>query len=239
MGVLQRFERRLENIVQGAFTKAFRTEVQPVEIASAVQRELDNNAQIVTRERALVPNDFAIELGVQDYDRLEAYVGTLSAELVALAREHAELQHYAFTGPVAVSFERHDDLSTGQFRIRSQVRAGVDRGASYSPTSTTERNSVGYLIINGTQHPIVAPGIVLGRGSECDLRIDDPGVSRRHVEVRVYGQGADAQLVAVDLGSTNGTIIDGARVPQAPVTDGSRIVLGSTIVDVRRRTQGR
>jgi pSer/pThr/pTyr-binding forkhead associated (FHA) protein len=76
---------------------------------------------------------------------------------------------------------------------------------------------------------------VLGRGSESDIRIDDPGVSRRHVEIRVFGQGPDAQLMAVDLGSTNGTVIDGARVSQAPVTDGSRIVLGSTTVDIHRR----
>ncbi|HEY9409422.1 MAG TPA: DUF3662 and FHA domain-containing protein [Jiangellaceae bacterium] len=239
MGVLQRFEQRLEGLVQGAFTRAFRSEVQPVEIAAAIQRELDNNAQIVTRERALVPNDFVIELGPNDHDRLGAYVGTLSTELIDLAREHADLQHYAFTGPITVSFERHDDLGTGQFRVRSTVRAGVDRGASYAPTTAAEHNAVGYLVINGTQHPVIPPGVVLGRGSECDLRIDDPGVSRRHVEVRVYGQGADAQLVAVDLGSTNGTIIDGARVPQAPVTDGSRIVLGSTVVDVHRRSPGR
>lgn len=239
MGVLQRFEQRLENLVQGAFTRAFRSEVKPVEIASAIQRELDNNAQIVTRERALAPNNFVIELGPSDHERLGPYLGTLSTELVDLAREHAELQHYAFTGPVTVNFERQDDLGTGQFRVRSQVRAGVDRGASYTPTSTTERNSVAYLRINGTQHPVVAPGIVLGRGSECDIRIDDPGVSRRHVEIRVYTQGTETQLMAVDLGSTNGTVIDGARVPQAPVTDGSRIVLGSTIVDVQRRGQGR
>lgn len=81
--------------------------------------------------------------------------------------------------------------------------------------------------------------MVLGRGSECDLRIDDPGVSRRHLEVRVYQQGTQPQVVAVDLGSTNGTTVDGARIGQAPLNDGSRIVLGSTVVDVRRRTPGR
>lgn len=239
VGVLQRFERRLESMVQGAFTRAFRSEVQPVEIAAAIQRELDNNAQIVSRERALVPNDFVVELGASDHDRLAAYIGTLATELVELAREHAELQHYAFTGPVHVSFERHEDLGTGQFRIRSSVRAGVDRAPSFAPSTTTERQAAAHLIINGTHHPVIAPGIVLGRGSECDIRIDDPGVSRRHVEIRVYQQGTQTQLVAVDLGSTNGTVIDGARVAQAPITEGSRIVLGSTVVDVHRRSLGR
>ncbi|NED95434.1 DUF3662 domain-containing protein [Phytoactinopolyspora alkaliphila] len=234
MGVLQRFERRLEGLVQGAFTKAFRSEVQPVEIAAAIQRELDNNAQIVTRQRSLVPNTFIIELGPNDHDRLGPYTATLSTELVDMAKEHADLQHYAFTGPVSVNFERHEDLRTGDFRVRSQVRAGVDRAPEYAPQQADPR-TVGYLVINGTQHPVVPPGAVLGRGSECDIRIDDPGISRRHVEIRVYQSGQDSQLVAVDLGSTNGTVIDGVRVPQAPVTDGSTIMLGSTVVHVHRR----
>ena len=238
MGVLQRFERRLESMVQGAFTRALHYEVQPVEIAAAIQRELDNNAQIVSRQRSLVPNDFVVELGSADYERLAPYSGTLAPELIELAREHAELQHYAFTGPPRVQFERHDDIGTGDFRIRSAVRAGVDRGASYSPTSTAEQRAAAYLVINGTQHPVVAPGLVLGRGSECDIRIDDPGVSRRHLEIRVYQQGPQTQLVAVDLGSTNGSVIDGARVPQAPSTNGSRIVLGSTVVDVHLHGSG-
>ncbi|WP_129664363.1 FhaA domain-containing protein [Phytoactinopolyspora endophytica] len=234
MGVLQKFERRLENLVQGAFTKAFRSEVQPVEIAAAIQREIDNNAQIVTRQRSLVPNAFIIDLGPSDHDRLGPYMETLSSELVEMAKEHAELQHYAFTGPVTVTFERHEDLRTGDFRIRSQVRAGVDRAPEYMPPQAPQNQGVGYLVINGTQHPLVPPGVVLGRGSESDIRIDDPGISRRHVEIRVYQSGADFQLVAVDLGSTNGTVIDGARVPQATVTDGSQIMLGSTVVHVHR-----
>lgn len=235
MGVLQRFERRLENLVQGAFTRAFRSEVQPVEIAAAIQRELDNNAQIVSRQRSLVPNNFTVELGPADHDRLDPYSATLVKELADLAKEHAELQHYAFTGPISIKLERHEDLTTGQFRIRSQVLAGVDRAPSYAPPQAATSGGVGYLVINGTQHPIVPPGVVLGRGSECDIRIDDPGISRRHVEIRVYQQGLDTQLVAVDLGSTNGTVIDGAQVSQARVTDGSTITLGSTVVDVHQR----
>ncbi len=239
MGVLQRFERRLENLVQGVFTRTLHYEVQPVEIAAAIQRELDNNAQIVSRQRSLVPNDFVVELGTADYDRLAAYTATLAPELIGLAREHAELQHYAFTGPVNINFERHEDIGTGDFRIRSAVRAGVDRGPSYPAGATAERQAAGFLIINGTQHPVIAPGVVLGRGSESDIRIDDPGVSRRHVEIRVQEHGAQSQLIAVDLGSTNGTLIDGARVPQAPVAEGSRVVIGSTNIDVRRHGTGR
>ena len=239
MGVLQRFERRLEGMVTGAFTKAFKAEVQPVEIAAALQRELDNNAQIVTRERSLVPNDFVIELGPHDHERLAPYESTLTAELLELVREHADLQHYAFTGPVSVAFEKHDDLGTGQFRVRSTLRAGVDSGSTNRQTDATERGAAAYLTINGTQHPVVPPGLVLGRGSECDVRIDDPGISRRHAEIRVHGTGPDAQILVVDLGSTNGTFVDGVRAAQAPLSDGSRIVLGYTIVDVHRRASRR
>lgn len=235
MSVLRRFEARLEGLVTGAFSKAFRAKVQPVEIAAALRNELDNNAQIVTRERSLVPNDFVVELGPEDHSQLAPWAGTLANELVDLIHEHAELQGFAFTGPVAVTFEERADLGTGEFRVRSTVKAGVDRGASYAPTPSAERRAAAYLMINGTQHPVVPPGIVLGRGSECDLRIDDPGVSRRHAEIRADGTGPDAQLLVVDLGSTNGTVVDGVRAAQAPLSDKSRIVLGSTIIDVHRR----
>jgi predicted component of type VI protein secretion system len=119
------------------------------------------------------------------------------------------------------------------------VRAGVDRSSRYRPTDSAERSAAAFLVINGTRHPVVPPGVVLGRGSECDVRIDDPGVSRRHAEIRVHGTGPDAQILVVDLGSTNGTLVDGVRAAQAPLSDGSRIVLGSTIVDVHRRASRR
>jgi hypothetical protein len=238
VGVLQRFERRLEGLVSGAFARAFKSEVQPVEIAAALQREVDNNAQVVSRERSLVPNDFVVELGPHDYGRLAPYEGTLAAELADLVREHAQVQRYSFTGPVAIALTQDDDLHTGQFHVRSEVKAGVDRGTHFAPSETTERRAVALLDINGTQHPVVPPGVVLGRGGDSDLRIDDPGVSRRHAEIRVHGQGPDAQVVIVDLGSTNGTVVDGVRVTQAPLVDGSRVVVGSTVIDVHRRPPG-
>lgn len=235
MGVLQRFERRLEGLVTGTFARAFKAEVQPVEIAAALQRELDNTAKILSRERSLVPNEFVVELSPHDNDRLSPYAGTLSQELGDLVREHAAEQHYAFSGPVRVSLELQDELATGQFRIRSTVRAGVDRAASFAPSTSTERSASAFLEINGTLHPLLPPGLLIGRSAECDLRIDDPGVSRRHSEIRVSGEGPDADLAVIDLGSTNGTVVDGVRVTRASLGDGSRIVLGSTVAVVRRR----
>ena len=135
MGVLQRFERRLEGLVNGAFAKAFKSEVQPVEIASALQRECDDRAAPVSQGRVMVPNDFTVELGAHDYERLATYAGPLSAELAELLQEHGREQRYMFVGPVEVKFERVQDLSTGMFRIRSQALAGVVQVPGYPPQS--------------------------------------------------------------------------------------------------------
>lgn len=235
MGPLQRFERRLEGLVSGAFARAFRSEVKPVEIAAALQRELDSTAQVLSRQRALVPNVFSVELGPADSQRLAPHAATLVRELATVVREHAQDQSYAFSGPVSVTLDEHDDLEVGQFRIRSEVRAGVDRGAGYDPTDTAETRAAGYLEVNGTLHPVLPPGLVVGRSTECDLRIDDSGVSRRHAEIRVAGSGPDAPLSIVDLGSTNGTVVDGVVRQEADLVEGSRIVLGSTVLTVHRR----
>jgi hypothetical protein len=133
VGVLQRFERRLEGLVNGAFAKAFKSEVQPVEIASALQRECDDRAAPVSQGRVMVPNDFTVELGAHDYERLATYAGPLSAELAELLQEHGREQRYMFVGPVEVKFERVQDLSTGMFRIRSQALAGVVQAPGYPP----------------------------------------------------------------------------------------------------------
>ncbi len=133
MGVLQRFERRLEGLVNGAFAKAFKSEVQPVEIASALQRECDDRAAPVSQGRVMVPNDFTVELGAHDYERLATYAGPLSAELAELLQDHGREQRYMFVGPVEVKFERVQDLTTGMFRIRSQALAGVVQMPGYPP----------------------------------------------------------------------------------------------------------
>ena len=125
VGVLQRFENRLEGMVEGAFARAFKSELQPVEIASAVQREMDDRAAIVAQGRTLVPNDFVVELAEADNERLEVYADSLGIELSTLAREHAREQGYSFVGPVRMRFEGVPDLTTGTFRIRSGVIRGT------------------------------------------------------------------------------------------------------------------
>lgn len=232
MSALHRFEQRLESLVTGAFARAFRSAVQPMEIAAALQREVDNSAQILSRNKRLAPNDFLIDLSPTDFDRLSAYGETLSSELAQMLHEHADEQRYLFAGAIQLKFQRIDELTTGRFRVRSAAAADVTPGPGQSSTDTAVRRAPATLELNGTRHPIQAPGLVIGRGSQSDLRVDDPGVSRRHAQIRVQGD-ADAPLISiVDLGSTNGILVDGNRVQHAILDDGATVQLGSTTMRV-------
>ena len=229
MSGLQRFEQRLEQFVSGAFARAFRSAVQPVEISAALQRECDNNAQILSRQRRMVPNDFHVELSSADLDRLSPYDSTLVKELTSQLAEHAEKQSYVFSGPVTIGFEAADDLTIGRFRVRSRAHASVTSNA----TNTQVRRARAYVEVNGTRHPLQPPGLVVGRGTEADLRINDPGVSRRHIEFTVDESGTGVTIAVQDLGSTNGMLVDGHRMASAPLKDGSEVRVGRTTLTVR------
>src|SRR5262249_26492754 len=123
MGVLKKFEQRLEGLVNGTFAKVFKSEVQPVEIAGALQRECDNNATIWNRDRTVVPNDFIVELSAPDFERLSPYSGQLGDELSSMVRDYAKQQRYTFMGPIKVHLEKADDLDTGLYRVRSRTLA--------------------------------------------------------------------------------------------------------------------
>ncbi|MBT2506644.1 DUF3662 and FHA domain-containing protein [Streptomyces sp. ISL-98] len=293
MGVMKRFEQRLEGLVNGTFAKVFKSEVQPVEIAGALQRECDNNATIWNRERTVVPNDFIVELSTPDYERLSPYSGQLGDELSGLVRDYAKQQRYTFMGPIKVHLEKAEDLDTGLYRVRSRTLASstsqapgqqspavgqpgpgqqspapaAPRGGGYGyppsapppmpaapppshgarpgPAAAPDRRPAGpgpgpmpgaqtrrWIEINGTRHQISRPTLVLGRSTEADVRIDDPGVSRRHCEIRT-GTPSTIQ----DLGSTNGIVVDGQHTTRATLRDGSRIVVGSTTI-VYRQAEG-
>lgn len=236
MGGLQRFEHKLEQAISGVFARTFRSAVQPVEIAAALQRELDNEAQVLSRERRLVPNAFRVELSQSDLERLAPYNTALAAELTEQLQEHADLQSYVFPGPIRITFESADDLGTGRFRVLSKAEATVSGHARYA----TRQRTRAVLEVNGTRHPLMAPGLVVGRGSEADLRINDPGVSRRHAEFLVTTQSSPAspgdgplQIEVHDMGSTNGITVDGRKVRRAELHDGSRVQVGHTSLVVR------
>ena len=247
MGVLQRFEHRLEGMVEGAFARAFKSELQPVEVASAVQREMDDRAAIVAQGRTLVPNDFVVELADADHQRLEVYADSLGIELATLAREYAREQGYSFVGPVQMRFEGVPELTTGTFRIRSGVIRGttvedgeIRRPASDLPRPPGNLSGKPRLLVSGpdpgsdgsTQrtYDLTAPITILGRGTDCDLRLVDPGVSRHHAELRVE----DGEVILVDLGSTNGTFVNGQPIRRITLTDGTQVTLGRTTLVFRR-----
>jgi hypothetical protein len=222
VGVLQRFERRIEEMVNRPFARAFKAEVQPVEIASTLQRELDDRAAIVARGRTMVPNAFLVRLGEHDHERLDVYREALADELASMVREHADEQGYAFIGPVSIEFALDEELSTGRFLVESKAVAGAT--GRESDTITSGGVDVPWVEVGSTTYALSRPTTRIGRGSESDLRIDDPGISRNHAELR--RSGGDVTLV--DLGSTNGVVVDGQRVDQARLRDGSRVQLGST-----------
>lgn len=228
MSGLQRFEQRLEQFVSGAFARVFGGAVQPVEISAALQREVDNNAQVLSRDRRLVPNSFHVELAPGDLERLSPYDSTLARELTESLRDHAEHQGYVFPGPVKIQFEAADDLTTGRFRIRSVAQAKVTSQA----TDTQLQRARWVLRVNGVEHPVTAAGLVIGRGSSADLQINDPGISREHARFRVDGDRLSVQ----DLGSTNGILIDGNPAQSASLYDGSTVRMGNTTLTVSQVT---
>lgn len=235
MGIFARFERRVEGAVSGVFARAFKGDVQPVEIVARLQRELDGEAKLMSRERRLVPNDFTVGLSSHDHDKLAPYGKTLVAELAGELKKHAQAMGYVFNGPITIHLERDEALPVGRFTVTSEAVAGVARRAAHAVDANRARpkfradGRAGLVLeVNGMRHPLSPPGLVIGRGSEADLRINDPGISRRHAEIRVDGAGAEQHIAIVDLGSTNGIVVNGHRVRHSDLTDGTRIEIGTT-----------
>jgi hypothetical protein len=217
MGLLDNFERRLESAVNGAFSKTFRSGVQPLEITSALRRELDVKAAVVSRDRILVPNDFRVNLSSKDFVRMDEMGGALTDELTQLVKNHAAAQNYSFAGPVRVTLEEAADLSVGILRI---VSANV-REDDVVWTA--------FVDVDGKRHPLAKGRTIIGRGSEADITVQDTGTSRKHVEI--VWDGTRAQVT--DLGSTNGSKLDGAPLTKAALAPDSVVQIGRTRIVFR------
>ncbi len=221
MGVIDKFERGIERVVNGAFAKAFRSEVQPVELASALRREADTQAAVMGRGRTLVPNVYTITLGSSDYERVSSWQDALVDELASSVTEHARQQQYSFVGPVSVRFAVDDELPTGVFEVKSQRVKGT---VAPAPTAAVATVNHPVLDVDGRRYQLTATRTVLGRGSDADIVVDDPGVSRKHAEITLTGDGA----VIKDLGSTNGTFVDEQRISARRLYDGTQVSMGRT-----------
>jgi len=264
-----RFERTLEGFVNTTFARIFRSEVKPVELRSALERELDNTAQVLSRDSALAPNTFVVELSPSDHSRLAGYGETLSGDLAKAVEEHAQVENYTLPGRVQIDLRPADDLSTGRFRVTSKPVSGGPRpqapkppvtprptpSASWGPPPTppaptptpptpkpapsptpsdptVARPLTPWLEVNGAKHELIPPGILIGRGSEADLQVIDPGVSRRHAEIRVAFIGRRYTVTLHDLGSTNGTLVDGTRASFSTLAEGSAVTVGNTVLTI-------
>ncbi|UWF77556.1 MULTISPECIES: FhaA domain-containing protein [Microbacterium] len=211
MGLLDSFEKGLERAVNSAFAKTFRSGIQPVEIASALRREADTKAAVVSRERIITPNDYVVRLSPEDAERMRGLGRALNEELHALLTTHAKTQGYSFAGPLSISLEADDKLSTGMVRVSS---GSVEGRVSWQAV----------VEVDGRRHPLTSARTVIGRGSDAAITISDAGSSRRHAEILWDGERAMLR----DLGSTNGTKIDGQKIREAALPPDTVFTIGRT-----------
>ena len=211
MGILDSVERGLERAVNGAFARTFRSGVQPVEIASALKRELDIGAVVVDRDRVLAPNRFVVRVSEKDADRLRNLGDTLELELRGVVAKHAKRQQYQLMGEPDVELRSDASLTPGVLQVdSSRVEGAVDWVAAVD--------------VDGARHELRRGTTTVGRGTDCGIRISDSAASRKHLELIWDG----AAGVARDLGSTNGSKINGERFREAALVSGTVITIGQT-----------
>jgi FhaA, N-terminal domain/FHA domain len=247
--VLRAIEQRLERIFEGVFGRAFRTNVQPVELARKLAKEMDDHRSASVRN-VYVPNEYTIYLSPGDREQFEGYENSLVSELEEYLSEHAQRENYALLTPPRILFETDEDLGVGEFGIatrmaqygrKAEEEAPAETAAPgatmiYKPrTQPTEAASLAELGVerevavlrwNGERRVLDQKRSVLGRSRDVDVQIEDPNISRRHAEIVQEGSA----YWLVDLGSTNGTEVDGRRVQRARLDDGSRFTVGETTV---------
>ncbi|MEY9895543.1 hypothetical protein ABIA31_009232 [Catenulispora sp. MAP5-51] len=228
MGMLDRVERRLDNLISGGFARAFKAELVPAEIAAELRRECDDTVVARGQGRSVAANDYVVQMAPEDFTRLAPYAAELAAQLNDAVRAHVHEQRYLLVGPLAVRLESAEDLAVGVCRVRSvALPASQPPGPapSPSPSPSPRQVSAPWLEMNGARIPLSTRMTIIGRSPEADVRMHDPGVSSRHAAIRL---GSTATIE--DLGSTNGTFVDGRRVRTADLRDGSVIILGGVRV---------
>lgn len=206
------FERRLEQLVEGTFSRVFRSGLRPVELGRRLVREMDSQRSVGVNGEAVAPNAFVVEIAPDDAERFAEMSESLRRELADAAREHARTEGYTFLGPVEVALTVGERLKTGNFRIAASLREGE---GGLAP---------GSLVLPDGQRVVLGEAIVsIGRLSDCTLVIEDGNVSRNHAEIRPHGTG----FKLVDLDSTNGSLVNGERVAERHLRDGDLLEFGS------------
>jgi hypothetical protein len=208
VGFLDSFERHVERLVGGAFAKAFASGVHPIEIVAALKKELDASAKQVTRTRTLAPHSLHVGLSPTDYERLDQLGPALLAEIEAALVDYHHSRGYLSTEKLRVALEVRATLSEGMVDVRSDPVGPV----VWIPSVTWA----------SVRYPITRTSTVIGRGTDCDVHVVAPGVSRHHAEIRWNGKRSEV----VDLGSTNGTTLDGNKVTRAALPDSCTLGVG-------------
>jgi hypothetical protein len=242
--ILRTIEQKIEALVEGVFGRAFKSSVQPVELARKLTKEMDDH-RTVSVSRVYVPNEFTVYLSTPDREQFEAYEASLKLELQEYLAEHARRESYVMLSPPVVLMTTDDDLAVGEFGIATrmiQQRAARQDAEPvpesqpaqtmvYRPTEGEDSDAEGEvaretvaLLEGQTRHEVTKPVTVLGRSAGCDVRLGDPNVSRRHAELRQQGTA----YWIVDLDSTNGVEVNGARVERAKLDHGDTVTLGES-----------
>ena len=224
MPILRDFERRLGGLVEGFFATTFRSGLQPVELAKRLMREMDTGKTVGVRE-VWAPNRYVFTLSEQDGARFQQAEQALVSELKQVVREAAAERGWGLVGPAEIEFEVDEALGKGRFEC---VASFVEGEEELRPQPAGSRGSL-VSLADGTNHVLDRATTTIGRLSECDIVVDDAGASRQHAEVR----RTDAGFALTDLGSTNGTLVNGTPIREHLLDDGDRITIGETDLEFR------
>ena len=251
MSVLKSLESKIAGLVEGTFSRAFRSEVRPVEIARKLAREMEEH-KTLSLSRTYVPNEYRVFLSPRDRERFTEFEDALVSELTGYLLEHARRERLVLMSRPVVEFETDDRLGLGEFGIQARVvnpepeaedepvvlPAGESSGRTmiYSTAGRVaepleerarQRQETALLLMGGKRLVVGPAGATMGRSRQCDVMVDDANVSRTHAEVRPRG----GSWVLTDLGSTNGSRLNGRRVEGSEVLKpGDEIELGTTLL---------
>lgn len=221
MSIFDRFEGAVEKGVNSVFSRVFRSGLKPVDVSSALHRAADDDVLEVEDGAGIAPNEYVVRLSAADYGVFaQEGLDVLSSEMAEEMTAYIRAQGYALLGAVSVEFENTGEDLEGNVEVVSRRK----RGAAAPATGSIASPSHPIIDVDGEKWLLTEEVTVLGRGSESDIAVNDPGVSRRHIELRITPSG----VILTDLGSTNGTFVEGHRVDAATLVDGNQVVIGRT-----------
>lgn len=209
---LEQFERRLERLVEGTFAKAFKGQLQPVEIGRRFKREMDLNRTIGSRG-LISPNYFVVDLSPTDLERFKQFEEAFKKELVLEIRDNARKEGYHFVGPIEIDLQEDESIKPGLFSVVTEIKQGGEIDRSFS-----------IILPDGKQVPIEDKPLRIGRLPTCDIVLTDPNISRQHAQVQREGD----EVLLTDLRSTNGTIVNGVMISEKRLSSGDEFTVGTT-----------